>query len=72
MWPRHCACVLFLFLYFCIFHLNQGGGGLVIMGVPPVKDFPLPGLHSHMTGSVATPEQGQRVDIIKHMHEMKN
>ena len=43
----------------------------MIMGVPPVKDFPLPGLHSHMTGSVATPEQGQGLDTIKYMHEMK-
>ena len=42
------------------------------MSVPPVQDFPLPGLHSHMTGSVATPEQGQRLDIMKYIHEMKN
>ena len=49
--------------YFAPVHLNQGGGGLVIVSVPPVKDFSLPRLHSHMAGSVATPEQGQKVDI---------
>ena len=64
--------ILVDFMCFAPAHLNQGGGGLVIMSVPPVQDFPLPGLHSHMTGSVATPEQGQRLDIMKYIHEMKN
>ena len=58
----------FSFRRFAKAHLNEGGVCLVVVSVPPVQDFSLSSLHPHMAGSVAAPEKGQRIYIIKHVH----